>query len=173
MAIPASFREVAAAALAASFVIRAPEAETGAGDRPSIQSARDDDEDVQEDGWEPLDPVAALRHRTLGAGVVIDPRGIALTSARVILRARQLEVAMMDGTVVNATGAVARDIDPWSPAARAGLKSGDVILEVDGQPIRSPGDFQALARAMGRGVPVLMRVQRGDLVLYVVVDTVS
>jgi S1-C subfamily serine protease len=101
--IPESFAEVAATALAASFVIRASGDDTVAEDSLSIHSALDAADDIQEDGWEPLDPVAVLRNRTLGAGVIIDPRGIALTSTRVMLRASAFEVVLMDGTPVNAT----------------------------------------------------------------------
>jgi serine protease Do len=99
---PASFTEVAAGALAASFVVRTSAAAWPAEGSLSVQDTVDTDE-IEEDGWEPSDPISALRNRTLGAGVVIDPRGIALTSARVVLRARDFEVAMMDGTAVAAT----------------------------------------------------------------------
>ncbi|MEJ7590365.1 MAG: Do family serine endopeptidase [Planctomycetaceae bacterium] len=39
-------------------------------------------------------------------------------------------------------GAVVTDVRPGSPAARAGLKSGDVVLEFDGMAISRPGDLQ-------------------------------
>jgi serine protease Do len=98
--VPASFAEVAAGALAASFVIRA--AVAAGADSLFVQEAADP-ADVDEDGWEPVDPLSALRNRTLGAGVVIDAWGLALTSTRVLLRARDFEVVMMDGTQVTAT----------------------------------------------------------------------
>jgi S1-C subfamily serine protease len=101
--IPASFAEVAATALAASFVIRAAGDEMPVEDSLSIQSALGVEDDIQEDGWEPVDALAALRNRTVGAGVIIDPRGIALTSTRVMLRVREFEVVMMDGSPVNTT----------------------------------------------------------------------
>lgn len=69
------------------------------------------------------------------------------------------------------TGAVVRDLDVRSPAARAGIKAGDVIREVDRRPIRSIADFNAVTRTLRARTPVLMRVQRGDTVLYIVVTT--
>ena len=39
-------------------------------------------------------------------------------------------------------GAVVRKIEPRSPAARAGLASGDVVVEVDGEPVRSAADLR-------------------------------
>jgi serine protease Do len=102
-AIPASFAEVAATALAASFVIRASAVDVVAADDLSVQAGVDADEDIHENGWEPVDPAAARRNRTVGAGVIIDPQGIALTSARAMVRAQAFEVVLMDGTPVEAT----------------------------------------------------------------------
>jgi serine protease Do len=39
-------------------------------------------------------------------------------------------------------GAVVTDVRPESPAAKAGLQSGDVVLEFDGMAISRPGDLQ-------------------------------
>jgi serine protease Do len=100
--IPDTFAEVAATALAASFVIRASGVDAAA-EGFSVPTRVDADEDLQEDGWEPGDAAAVLRDRTVGAGVIIDPRGIALTSARAILRPQAFEVVLMDGTPVKAT----------------------------------------------------------------------
>jgi serine protease Do len=95
-----------------------------------------------------------------------EPDGGTLAPASALARQR---LGIAARPINPTTGAVARDIDPRSSAARAGIKEGDVIREVNGQPIRSTGDFQAVARALTPGTPVLMRVQRGEVVLYVVV----
>jgi serine protease Do len=102
-AIPASFAEVAAAALAASFVIRASAVDVVVADDLSVQAGVNADENIHENGWEPVDAAAARRNRTVGAGVIIDPRGIALTSVRAIVRAQAFEVVLMDGTPAEAT----------------------------------------------------------------------
>ena len=53
------------------------------------------------------------------------------------------------------------NVDPGSPAAAAGLRSGDVIVAVAGHPVRSPGGLNraiALARHAGQAT---IRIHRG------------
>jgi serine protease Do len=83
---PASFAQVARAALAASIVVR-----------------------VQDDATVPLGTDLGEReidvsraHRALGAGVIVDPHGFALASARLVGRAPRLQVALLDGTQLKA-----------------------------------------------------------------------
>ena len=58
-------------------------------------------------------------------------------------------------------GAQVESVAPNSPAERAGLRPGDVILGFDGKPVRSNGDLLNLldGSAIGRDVP--LRVLRG------------
>ena len=59
----------------------------------------------------------------------------------------------------NGQGVVVADVDPTGPAAEAGVQPGDVILEVNRQPVRSPAEIQAaLARTGSR--PALLLVNR-------------
>jgi serine protease Do len=102
VALPRSFAEVAATALAASIVIRASEADAVAGDARPVPAQVDVDQDLLEDGWDPVDPLAARRNRTVSAGIIIDPRGVAVTSARALLGARRFEVVLIDETPVEA-----------------------------------------------------------------------
>ena len=54
------------------------------------------------------------------------------------------------------------DIRPGSPAAKAGLKGGDVLTEFDGKPIQNLYDFTYALRAKKPGQEVLVKVIRGD-----------
>jgi S1-C subfamily serine protease len=53
-------------------------------------------------------------------------------------------------------GAVVTTVTPRSPAARAGLKTGDVIISVDGQGVDDPNafDYRFATRPLGGQVPV-------------------
>jgi len=54
------------------------------------------------------------------------------------------------------------DIRPGSPAAKAGLKAGDILVEFDGKPIQNLYDFTYALRAKKPGQEVLVKVLRGD-----------
>ena len=55
-------------------------------------------------------------------------------------------------------GAVIADIDAESPAAKAGLREGDVIQEVNKQPVRSAKDLLAISKKLKPNEKILIRV---------------
>lgn len=64
-------------------------------------------------------------------------------------------------------------LNPVATAATAGLREGDVIIEIDEAPISEYADLQAAvesAREAGHTV-MLFQIRRGDRVLFVPVDT--
>ncbi len=65
------------------------------------------------------------------------------------------------------SGVVVSDVDPAGAAARAGVRPGMIIERMDGEPVRSPGDVEAHARAAGSGraVSLLLRTQDGSEVV--------
>ncbi len=64
------------------------------------------------------------------------------------------------------SGMVVQQVEPDSQAARAGLKSGDVILEVNRQPIDSVAALKRAWKGTGERVPV--RVWRSGAAIYLV-----
>jgi C-terminal processing protease CtpA/Prc len=61
---------------------------------------------------------------------------------------------------------------PNSPAERAGLEPGDVVLGVDGQRVSRGEAFRALESAVPPGSRLRLEVQRGDRVLEVPIEVV-
>jgi serine protease Do len=66
-------------------------------------------------------------------------------------------------------GALVTDVLPGGPAAEAGLRPGDVVQEVNRQPVRSAGDFARAVEQAGDGGLVVL-VKRGGRTAYVVIE---
>jgi serine protease Do len=66
-------------------------------------------------------------------------------------------------------GAIVTQVDPASPAARQGLREGDVILELDRKPVKNAEDAVRLSEEI-EGPKVLVRVWREGRSRFMVVD---
>ena len=60
----------------------------------------------------------------------------------------------------DSSGAVISEVQPDSPGARAGLKVGDVIVELDGTKVTDAGQLQAEVSSKHPGTKVALEVQR-------------
>jgi len=67
----------------------------------------------------------------------------------------------LDGRYPNA--AVVTEVIPESPADRAGLSPGDMILRLNGQPVRSSSDLTEQVQQMEPGTPVHIQFSRRQL----------
>ncbi len=65
------------------------------------------------------------------------------------------------------SGAVVRRVTPNSPAEKAGLKPGDVILQINGKQLTDQRIYDALLKSTRAGAPVELRVSREGQVLVV------
>lgn len=54
-------------------------------------------------------------------------------------------------------------VEPGSPAERAGLRPGDVITEIGGVPVTNPDDVHALIQGRRPGHQVEVGIQRGGV----------
>jgi Peptidase family M28/PDZ domain len=61
-----------------------------------------------------------------------------------------------------AKGVKFADVHEDSPAAKAGFKAGDILVEFDGKPIQNLYDFTYALRAKKPGDEVMVKVMRGD-----------
>ena len=73
--------------------------------------------------------------------------------------AESLGLEKADGVVVTA-------VEPGSAADEAGIRRGDVILEVDRKPIRNLDEYKKSISGMRKGKGVLFLVRRGDNTLF-------
>jgi serine protease Do len=60
-------------------------------------------------------------------------------------------------------------VEDGTAAAEAGLRRGDVIVEVNRRAVKTLADFDAATRNVKRGERLTLRLERGDVALYVAV----
>lgn len=64
-------------------------------------------------------------------------------------------------------GVVVVDVQEGSPADGAGIQQGDVVREVNRQPVRTVADFERIVGGVKPGERVVMRLQRQGMNLFV------
>jgi serine protease Do/serine protease DegQ len=72
----------------------------------------------------------------------------------------RLGVSMSD--VVGGEGAALADVQANSPASQAGLQKGDVVVALNGRPVRGAAELRARLSIVPVGDTVDLQVQRGD-----------
>ena len=75
------------------------------------------------------------------------------------VRRGRLGVAMQD--VAGGEGATVTEVQANSPAAQAGLRKGDVVVGLNGRPVRGAAELRARLGVVPVGESVELRVQRG------------
>ena len=65
-------------------------------------------------------------------------------------------------------GLMVTDVDPVGPAAEAGIQQGDVVVEVNRQPVRNTNDIRSAMDKSGNK-PVLVLINRGGQSVYLTV----
>lgn len=102
-----------------------------------------------------------------GVGFAV-PAGIATTYADAIVSGEPIETAFLgvslsgDVATEGQAGAVVDEVFEGSGAVTAGIQSGDVIIALDGVPVRGGDDLQAQVRAHQPGEPVEVLIIRDD-----------
>lgn len=64
------------------------------------------------------------------------------------------------------TGVIVAEVEDASPAAEAGMKPGDIILEVDEIPMKTVQQFEKKIRSYKPGDTILFLIKREGVVLY-------
>ena len=68
--------------------------------------------------------------------------------------------------LADARGVVVRGVRDSSPAEKAGIRAGDVITELDHQPVANAGDMKRLLAQHAKGAPVVVLLHRDGASLY-------
>ncbi len=79
------------------------------------------------------------------------------------------EIRQQLGLPPQTPGVVISGLDPSSPAAATGLQPGDVIAEINRQPVRSIDDYGRLLAALGEDEDVLLLINRAGNQQFAVV----
>jgi serine protease Do len=78
------------------------------------------------------------------------------------------DMAQQLGVAANTQGVIVGQVDPNGPAADAGIQQGDVIEQVNQQPVRSAADVRTALERSGTA-PALLLVNRRGTVIYLTV----
>jgi len=78
------------------------------------------------------------------------------------------QIARQLGLPSSVSGVVVTQVQPDSPAAEAGIQRGDVVQEVNRQPVKSASDFRIALTQSTKSV--LLLIHRDDKTIYAVVD---
>jgi len=76
------------------------------------------------------------------------------------------EIAESLGINIDVQGVLVSGVEPGSPADDAGLRRGDVIVEVNRKPVKDVDAYQKELKATGSGKSVLMLVRRGENTVF-------
>ena len=71
----------------------------------------------------------------------------------------------------NSDGVLISDVEPDSIAQEAGIKRGDVILELNSRPITSANDFKVKTSEIKPNVPMLLLVRRAEGTIFLTLKT--
>jgi hypothetical protein len=75
---------------------------------------------------------------------------------------RRVSFGLVPDYAHQGAGVRAESVVPESPAARAGIVAGDVLLELDGRPVADLGAFAAALKAYEPGDKVIAKLRRAD-----------
>jgi S1-C subfamily serine protease len=108
------------------------------------------------------------REVTVAVGKADDKEKVASERLHPALKGATFGAITDPGKAGTNKGVQVLTIDPRSPAARSGLRPGDVIVGVNRQPVRTVSEFEKLAS--NKDDQLLLQVQRGSNAFFIVLD---
>jgi serine protease Do len=64
------------------------------------------------------------------------------------------------------SGVLVTDVEPGSPAERAGLRKNDIIREINRKPVKHMRDFERLTKELDPRSPLLLLLARGNATIF-------
>ncbi len=102
----------------------------------------------------PLDVIRHSNARLHSGGTIARPR--------LGIQPRSLTAELIAGLGLQTRqGVLVEDVDPYGPAAAAGLRPGDVLLSLGAEPVHSIRDLYRAEYALSAGTPADLAVMRG------------
>lgn len=86
------------------------------------------------------------------------------------VRLQDLDSDLMAALEMKTDGVLIADVEEDSPADKGGVRSGDVVTHVNGDPVRSTGQLRNLIAAAGADTKVVLTVVRGKKSINLDVD---
>jgi serine protease Do len=117
----------------------------------------------------PVTVTARVARREQPVASVSAPQGEPGQRARLGVAVEPVTPAMASQLGINASGVIIRQVQQGSPAAEAGLRPGDVIVEVNRQAVKNPEDLRRAMEATQPGASLLLLVQRDGATSYLTV----
>jgi len=103
----------------------------------------------------------------IGFAIAVDDALAGIELLRAASRGEEVEEGYLgvglDRRRDGGSGALVTTVEPGSPAAGAGVESGDVVVAVDGDGISGPADLIATIRRLPPGTAIELTVVRGDV----------
>lgn len=72
--------------------------------------------------------------------------------------------------IKDSTGILVAGVNPGMPAAEAGLRRGDLILEINRQPVKTLEEYRQIIRTAKQDTSILLLVKRGEHTRFVVIQ---
>lgn len=111
----------------------------------------------------PINTAKTLQARLIRGERIVHPYlGIQLTTLTPQLAQENNRDPNAPVILPEMSGALVVRVLPQTPAAAANLRLGDVIIEVDGQPVKTAGQLQSIVDSSGVGQVLKLKVRRGQ-----------